>query len=236
MYREIALIIGIILILVILIYLIYTYFTNKNIKPTIKKNNVIIINNPDSKLMKIASKSVQQIIPPVEDVLTEYDRQVTFDPMIEPTRRPPRHQILPILGNPYFNYPTRGFTDSYSMQGYLVRDKKENREPKLNTSINNPEDKKFNKNSDDKNSVEEPTNKLENQIIKLFGREKFPNSNVFEYYVIINTGFNDNIKYFLENQTKELYDGDYIYIDILQSKYSVKLMKNKLFEYNPYLI
>ncbi len=185
--------------------------------------------------MKVAS-TPKIITPPIVPDLTEYDRQVTFDPMVEPTRRPPRHQILPILGNPYFNYPTRGFTDSYSMQGYLVREKKDNINPKLNTSINNPEDKKIYKDNDDKNSIEEPMNRLENQIIKLFGREKFPNSNVFEYYVIINTGFNDSIKYFLENQTKELFDGDNVYIDILQSKYKVKIMKNKLFEYNPYFI
>ena len=234
MYYDLILIISISLVLILLSILAYKYFFGKN-TPGIKKRNVIIVNNPDSKLMKVAS-APQIITPPIIDDLTEYDRQVTFDPMIEPTRRPPIHQILPILGNPYFNYPTRGFTDSYSMQGYLVREKKDNINPKLNTSINNPKDKKINKDVNDKNSIEEPINNLENQIIKLFGREKFPNSNVFEYYVIINTGFNDSIKYFLENQTKELFDGDNIYIDIIQSKYKVKIMKNKLFEYNPYFI
>ncbi len=234
MYSDLILIISISLVLVLLSILVYKYFFGKNTQ-IIKKRNVIIVNNPDSKLMKVAS-TPKIITPPIVPDLTEYDRQVTFDPMVEPTRRPPRHQILPILGNPYFNYPTRGFTDSYSMQGYLVREKKDNINPKLNTSINNPEDKKIYKDNDDKNSIEEPMNRLENQIIKLFGREKFPNSNVFEYYVIINTGFNDSIKYFLENQTKELFDGDNVYIDILQSKYKVKIMKNKLFEYNPYFI
>jgi hypothetical protein len=150
-----------------------------------------------------------------DDLLTMYDRKTTFDPMHEPTKRPPRHVILPILGNPYFNYPTRGFTDTYSLKGYLV---KENHHHKV----------------DEENKNEGKI--TENQIIKLFGREKFPNSIEYEYYVIINTGFDDKIKYFLERQTKELYDGDSVYIDIIQSKYKVKLLKDKSMVYNPYLL
>jgi hypothetical protein len=152
-----------------------------------------------------------------DDLLTMYDRKTTFDPLYEPTKRPPRHVIMPILGNPYFNYPTRGFTDSYSLKGYLIKDKNHHKLEKL--------------------SEEEKGGKItENQILKLFGREKFPNSIEYEYYVMVNTGFDDKIKYFLENQSKELYDGDNVYIDILQSKYRVKLLKDKSLVYNPYFL
>jgi hypothetical protein len=150
-----------------------------------------------------------------DDLLTMYDRKTTFDPMYEPTKRPPRHVILPILGNPYFNYPTRGFTDTYSLKGYLVKEKHHH---------------KVDEENKDSGKI------AENQILKLFGREKFPNSIEYEYYVIINTGFDDKIKYFLERQTKELYDDDSVYIDILQSKYKVKLLKDKSMVYNPYLL
>jgi hypothetical protein len=84
--------------------------------------------------------------------------------------------------------------------------------------------------------IKDIKNKEENMILKLFGREKYPNSTEYEYYVMINTGYNDSIKYFLENQRKELYDGDSVYIDIIKAKYRVKILKNRTFEYNPYLI
>lgn len=145
------------------------------------------------------------VVPPIidNDVINIYDKKTAYDPMYEPTRRPPRHQIDMIIGNPAFNYPTRGFTDTYSLHGYLVKDK---------------ELKEYS----------------DNKILRLYGREKFPNSIEFEYYVIINNGPHDEIKYFLENQRKELYNGDSIYIDILQSKYYVKLLKDKTIVYNPY--
>ncbi len=171
-----------------------------------KEDNVIIEQPPTPTIAPIPVPTM------ADDLLTMYDRKTTFDPLYEPTRRPPRHVIMPILGNPYFNYPTRGFTDTYSLKGYLVKE---------NNNHNNTEDHKG-KNSD-------------NQILKLFGREKFPNSTEYEYFVSINTGFDDKIKYFLERQTKELYDGDNVYIDILQSKYRVKLLKDKSMVYNPYL-
>ena len=103
----------------------------------------------------------------------------------------------------------------------------------MNEKSNNEKD---NKDEKDTNINDKQESKItENQILKLFGREKFPNSIEYEYYVIINTGFDDKIKYFLEKQTKELYDNDSVYIDIIQSKYKVKLLKDKNMVYNPYL-
>ena len=96
MYSDLIIILSISLVLIILSVLVYKYFSGKT-APIIKKRNVIIVNNPDSRLMKVASMpQINHHSTVDEDILTEYDRQVTFDPMIEPTRRPPRHQILPI--------------------------------------------------------------------------------------------------------------------------------------------
>ena len=188
---------------------------NKNLE--LKKDIETLSNNQDNASMTMTTAIVNPPIPipPItEDLLTMYDRQTTFDPMTEPTKRPPRHVIMPIIGNPYFNYPTKGFTDSYSLKGYLVKES-----------------------FSDKDESKESKNKItENQILKLFGREKFPNSIEYEYYVIINTGFDDKIKYFLEKQTKELFDADSVYIDIIQTKYKVKILKDKNMVYNPYFV
>jgi len=255
-YLDVIVIVIITLVLVVVLSALYNFISKKyhqdnQFKTIIKKTNnfdnlkfepvnesenkkIIIIDNPNS-LMPV--ESIMPPVPPGDDILTVYDKQVAFDPMVAPSRRPPRHVILPNVGNPYFNYPTRGFTDSYSLQGYLVKEHKDNHHRKLNTQINNPDDKDFNpKCKNDDQFDEHREEPRENQILKLFGREKFPNSTEYEYYVIVNTGFNDNIKYFLENVRKELYDGDNVYIDILKSKYRVKIMKERIFEYNPYFI
>lgn len=184
----------------------------------LKNQNIELKNDIESLSQNQENIITQSSIVPTlaDDLLTMYDRKTTYDPLYEPSKRPPRHVILPIIGNPYFNYPTRGFTDTYSLKGYLIKEK-----------YNHHKSEEENKNE----------NKLtENQIIKLFGREKYPNSIEYEYYVIINTGFDDKIKYFLENKSKELYDGDSVYIDILQTKYRVKLLKDKSMVYNPYLV
>jgi len=179
------------------------------------KNKNLSLEN-DIKSYESESQNQPSLPPPIfEDLIGDLDRRVIYDPLTEPSRRPPRHVIEPVLGSPYFNYPTRGFADSYALHGYLVKD---------NHKMNNEED------------IKDIKNKEENMILKLFGREKYPNSTEYEYYVMINTGYNDSIKYFLENQRKELYDGDSVYIDIIKAKYRVKILKNRTFEYNPYLI
>ena len=247
MYLEILVITLIIITIILIVSAVYNYYLDS--KENIKDNNKILLEleqvkqknlQLESDIKSISTESnypekkiivKRQMIPPAiadPNIITDLDYKVTFDPLTEPSRRPPRHVISPVIGNPYFNYPTRGFTDSYSLQGYLVKDfNKYNK--KDNTQINSLTDK-----GKPQGDIDEYDK--ENRILKLFGREKYPNSTEYEYYVIINTGMNDSIKYFLENQRKELYDGDSVYVDILKSKYTVKTLKNKTFEYNPYLI
>ncbi len=128
-------------------------------------------------------------------------------------------QILQICNFSIFNYPTRGFTDTYSLQGYLVKKDTNIRPPTQETDFN--QSNELTKN---------------NTILKLFGRQVYPNSNEYEYYVMVNTGYNDNIKYFLEKQKRELYDGDNVYVDILKQNYKVEMLKDRTFRYNPYLV
>lgn len=159
------------------------------------------------------------------DIMTEFDLRSAYDPLVEATRRPPKYITLPMINNPHFNYPTRGFTDSFSLMGYLLLKEKKNHKIIGQETTHQEMNEKHSKHE-----------KEENKIVKLFGRQKYPNSSEYEYYVIINTGFNDNIKYSLDDQRKELFDGDSVFIDILQSTYRVKLLKNRTFEYNPYVV
>jgi len=73
----------------------------------------------------------------------------------------------------------------------------------------------------------------ENRILKLYGREKYPKSILWEYYTIISDG-NDMIKIEINNKNnKELYTGDKIYIDELNKEYEIKMYSNDELKYNP---
>ena len=131
-YYNITISVVVILVLIIALSAIINYFylkmnpivyqrkiINRNFDniPSGNPKKVVIVENPESLM-----PSMQPMPPtPADDILTDYDQQVAFHPMVPPSRRPPRHVILPNIGNPYFNYPTRGFTDSYALQGYIVR-------------------------------------------------------------------------------------------------------------------
>lgn len=166
----------------LILFFYFTIFYLRNFYDTSKKEHLDI---------KLNNKYIA-----IPDVITETDYKILDDPLQDPFKRPARHVIAPLIGNPHLNIPTRGFSDSFSLQGYLVKNK---------------------------------------DIFKLFGREKFPNSTEYEYYVEIYTNRDNSIKYELSNK-RELYDGDEVYIDILKDNFSVKMLKTKGLEYNPYVI
>lgn len=75
-----------------------------------------------------------------------------------------------------------------------------------------------------------------NKILQLFGRQKWANSNQYEYYVTFQSGVHER-KYELEKHKKELYNKDEVKIDILNNRrYEVKLFKHETMDYNPYWI
>lgn len=63
-----------------------------------------------------------------------------------------------------------------------------------------------------------------NKIIKLFGRQKYPNSNDYQYYTMINMD-HDQIKVHIHRR-RELYDDDIVEISELGKKYKVQLNKD----------
>jgi hypothetical protein len=71
-----------------------------------------------------------------------------------------------------------------------------------------------------------------NKLIKLFGRQKYPGADHYEYYTMINMG-NDQVKVRLHRK-KELYDDDTINIPELNKTYKVKINKEDDLPYNPY--
>lgn len=161
----------------------------------------------NNKTVKII-KDTEVIEPPI-DPLINYDMRVINDPLQEPKRRPARDIIGPIIAsNPIINPMLNIATRGY---------------PDNFTQQGYLVDHK-NKNKNDAN-----------MIIPLFGRQKYPQSVEYEYYIVMNIGGFER-KYMLDKQKRELYDGDKVYIDILKKQYETKLFKTQGLEYNPFLL
>ena len=153
------------------------------------------------------------------DLLEEYDRKKINDTLEAPTQRPSREELgfplrltmnnkLSNLPNNYPTpYPTRGYPDNYHLLGTLSR-------------INN-NDGKYNPIID------------ENNIIKLYGRRKYPGSYEYEYYTNITTG-NDMTKIPI-TYDKKLFTNDKINIPELNGEFNVNLYPNEELKYNPFL-
>ena len=79
---------------------------------------------------------------------------------------------------------------------------------------------------DEKASSNDP-----NKFLLLFGRQKWPKSSEYEYYIIFQNGRKE-LKYELEKYNRELFNKDEVIVDILNKrKYKVKLFKYQDFEY-----
>lgn len=138
------------------------------------------------------------------DPVKEYDRSKVYDPLTSPTRRSPRDQIPPYYLKRRLDIHTRGYPDNYQQMGVLIRV-----------------------------SSSESTDNY-NKILRLFGRQKYPSSNKYEYYATINSG-NDMIKIQIDNKyNKELYDDDIVTISALGTDtYKVSLYDNDTWTYYP---
>ena len=79
------------------------------------------------------------------------------------------------------------------------------------------------------------TTNQDNKILRLFGRQEYPGSNIYEYYGMINSGL-DKIKIPIEVKSREIYDGDNIYIKQLNENYEVQLYKYDAPKYYPDII
>lgn len=83
------------------------------------------------------------------------------------------------------------------------------------------------------------TRNSDNSKVKLFGRQRYPSSTQYEYYGILDDS-GSSFKVSINNKNyKELYDGDEVIIDMLDStKGPFKLYMNKQAElqYNPHIL
>lgn len=82
--------------------------------------------------------------------------------------------------------------------------------------------------------------KNDEKLLKLFGRQKFPGSNQWEYYVLSTQGFESNTKIPLKIPgNKELSNNDVIavpWLDQSKGKFDVKIFDYDAPRYNPHLI
>lgn len=195
-----------ILIIIIIFIIVFLIILDNRLK-SIKQ---LIKNTNIQSLNKLNQPQYQQFH---YDPIKYYDQEKLADPFEAPAKRPDRIQmgyppIMKSSTNPLQPYPTRGYPDNYHLLGTLI-------------SIDNNKD----------------YNKLEqdNQIINLFGRQKYPGSSEYEYYTMLSTG-NNNTKIPLKDQIRELFTDDEVFIKELNKTYKVNLYPNEELKYNPFLI
>lgn len=75
------------------------------------------------------------------------------------------------------------------------------------------------------------------KVVKLFGRQKFPGSNQYEYYGITNDSSTLNYKIPISSKhDQEIFDGDTLNISSLGGTFKVNLHPDQTFRYNPYVL
>ena len=75
----------------------------------------------------------------------------------------------------------------------------------------------------------------DNKFLTLMGRQKYAGSTQYEYYVT-STNKDENLKFYLNKNKRELYDGDTVSVPQLNDRqYEVIIDKNLDYEYIPYI-
>jgi len=75
----------------------------------------------------------------------------------------------------------------------------------------------------------------DNKFLTLMGRQKYAGSTQYEYYVT-STNKDENLKFYLNKNKRELYDGDTVSVPQLNDRqYEVIIDKNLDYEYIPYV-
>lgn len=127
--------------------------------------------------------------------------------------------------------------DSYYNQNYSKKKRHSNKRKHKHRKSKN-----FMKNSRYNSSYSRPVTynsnqnqSNENKIIRLFGRQDYPGSNKWDYYITVYSGL-DAIKIPLIVRKKELYTGDRVYVPELNMYYRVNLFNYDAPRYYPDLI
>lgn len=189
----------------------FTKLKIKNIKEEFEKEN----NRGEIRLKPDSSYSVEEIYPFKKSddfYIKNYDKKILSDPFTAPRDRVENSVIHDLDLYKNFNLSTHGKLNDYHIIGVLNL---------LTTDSQN-------KNNNIENNATEYNN-----ILQLYGRQKYPYGNEYEYYTMITSG-NQTIKIPIKNKhKKELYDGDEIFIKELNRKYIVKKYPMEEIEYIP---
>jgi hypothetical protein len=166
------------------------------------------------------SNGTMTMMNPIDNelALLQYDYNKMYNVLENPARRVPSYELPPLHLKKLIDYPTRGYPDNFTQYGILKRVSHKHHSPTGEHEHDHAHEEQGN-----------------NFIIRLLGRQEYPGSNKYEYYTMINNGF-DQIKIPIYNRRNELYDGDEIYIKELNSKYIVSLYRYDQPKYYPDLI
>ena len=222
------------LLIIIISLIIYQYMSNQininNLKKTILSEQ-----QPCSKSCPTCTKSScpMQSCPicTKTDYASSYSESKLNNNIQEiPPQQIVQQQILPqqIMANPIRDYDYRTLTDplvppykrddfqiplsSIATRGYPSSFKK------MGTLID-----------------KDAQNKDQYKFMILVGRQKYPGSNYYDYYITENTT-DSPLKFDLEKIHKEFMTDDEIYVKELNKKYTVKIDRNLGFDYNPFII
>lgn len=84
-------------------------------------------NQPNEELREeqlIEEETLPSLVPrvPSIDPIRQYDLAKTYDPLVQPARRIPRHELHPVHLRRMIDLPTRGYPDNFTQFGTLVKE------------------------------------------------------------------------------------------------------------------
>lgn len=151
-------------------------------------------------------------------IIKDYDKSVLYDPFKAPRGRSENDVLFDLGVNNFFNISTHGALNDYHVIGTLLLI-----DEKPNIDNIGP----FNQKEIKNNAT------IYNNVLQLFGREKYPRGRIYEYYTVITSG-NQTLKIPIFNKNhQELYDGDKVFIRELNKYYVVSKYPNEEIEYIP---
>ena len=206
----------IILILIImqLYYLIRKLMMFNNLIDTYEKNNIILNDNLKDKLIMSAPEEMFRLAKEQTNPELPLNVQTQYDPIIHLDRK----MAFDPLEKQY-KRPERHVIGDIGIRKYL------------NLATRGYPDNFHIIGTLTSEKHNDPNNK----IIKLYGRQRQPNStSTWDYYTMVTSG-NDMVKIDL-GEKRELFDGDQIDIPELSSQYKLKIYPTDIFHYNPFFI
>lgn len=214
--------------------------TNNNPIMTENLDTISSIPIPPTPPQPPISPPVPPANPPVPDPVAVFDKYNLDDPLVYPTARPASYIFRQVVGNPAFNFPTRGFPDKPSYVGNLIEKRlvvdknKDNFYGRYNKRHNKT--KSYNSDSESISSYRfrHKRNKAYDDlsILQLIAQQKYPASYKFNYYVLL-TDKSPPIKIKVKKRgDEEIYDGDEVIIPELGNRKYIFFKNDSPYEYS----